>query len=111
MNTMQEQIVKAYQILKATMVEALDAAEQVADIRHTIDFGRNALMLNGKLDGKNEAVREAQAQTELSSEYYALLGAESRQRRTKLQAELARLDVEALRAQLRLMELETAEAA
>ena len=110
-NMMQDALSNSYRQLKSALAEALEAAERVANARRVLEFGRDALMLNGKLDGKNEAIREAQARTEMSTEVYDLEAAESQQRQAKFMVELARLDVEEQRAKLRLMELQAADLA
>lgn len=76
--------------------------------RTALETARAELLLDGRLDGKNETQREAQARRLLAREVAELEVNEALARRAKNAAELARLDVEAQRAQLRVMELAAA---
>lgn len=101
----------AYSALKAATAAAFTAAEVAGLAQDAFEAGKNALLLGGKLDGKNEAQRDAQAREALAALFESMQIAEQAARVKKNALDLARMDVELVRAQLRLLELaEPAEA-
>ena len=105
-----EMLMTTYEALKDAVGQAFRASEAAGLAKEVFETARGALMLEGRLDGKNEAQREAQAREMLADLYSSLTAAEKAARVTKNAMDLARLDVELVRAQLRLMELSEATA-
>jgi len=110
LEVLQTSLQTGYQNLKDATTIAFEATEDALRARRKLEFAHDALLLDGGLDGKNEAVREAQARRALADKYDAVEMAENVARRAKSVVECYRLDVEALRAQLRIAEVEAATA-
>lgn len=108
MNAMQDAFVKSYETLKLALAAAQELAETAGTARRRFLIARDQLLIGGELDGKNADVREAQLRQKLFPEWAEVEALEAAARNGKAAVEVARLDVEALRVQLRLMELETA---
>lgn len=106
-----ESIGIAYAVLQEAVEASFNANELVIAARSALDAGRATLLLDGRLDGKNEAQREAQARRLLDRDFATLEADEAAARRAKHQMDMARLQVEALRTQVRLLELEATAAA
>lgn len=106
-----ELLTMAYETLKQTASVAFEANEAVLVAKRDLEEGRAGLIAQGLIDGKNEAQREAQFRQHLAGQYETLNLAEANARQARHALELARLDVELARAQLRLMELAEAGAA
>lgn len=100
-----EAIGAVYGALKAAVVAAYEAGEAAIAAKNGLEVRRAALLLAGEITGKNEVEREAQARRLLAGEFKAAEIYEAEARRSKVALEVARLDVEQARAQLRLMEL------
>jgi hypothetical protein len=100
-----------YDALKAATAEAFTTGEAAGIARDAFEMSKTALLLAGKLDGKNEAAREAQAREALAPLFTTMQAADQAARVKKHVQEMARLDVELKRAQLRLLELAEAQAA
>lgn len=100
-----EVTITSYEALKAAVTTAYQAGEATINAKAALEAGRAALLLHGRIDGKNEAQREAQARQLLAPLFDEADAAESASRLARHTLELARLDVESVRAQLRLMEM------
>ncbi len=83
---------------------AAAATEEIAAER-ALEDARLRAIADGRITGKNEAERAASAQTVLADLIEAHRAAQDCARAARLEMDLAALDVEALRAELRLMEL------
>jgi hypothetical protein len=106
-----ETIGAAYEALKAAVVAAYDAGEAAIVAKSSLEAMRLSMLMTGEIDGKNETQREAKARQLLEEKYDALEICEAEARRTRAALEVAKLNVEQVRAQLRLMELVEAAAA
>lgn len=100
-----ESIGTVYEALKVAVATAFDTGEMAVQARTAFEAAKSALVLEGRLDGKNQELRDAQARELLSVLFRNADAAEGAARRAKHELELARLDVELVRAELRLMEL------
>lgn len=100
-----EAIEAAYEALKAAVIAAFDAGEAAIAARTALEAMRLSMLMTGEIAGKNEAEREAKARQLLEEKYEGVDVCEALARREKTALELARLDVERVRAELRLMEL------
>lgn len=77
----------------------------VADLREIVERNTAEAIMDGRIDGKNEQIRKAQA-GQLFPDLFASLGdAEIELRHANLAAVLAKIEVEKLRNLLRLKEL------
>lgn len=94
-----------YGALKAAVLDAYEAGEGAIAAKNALEATRLAMLMTGEIDGKNEAQREAKARELLAAEYDGLESAEAQARRARVGLDLAKLDVELVRAQLRLAEL------
>lgn len=110
LEVLQTSMQTGYQNLKDATAIAFEAAEDALRARRKLEIAHDDLLLDGGLDGKNEAIREAQARRTLADKYAAVEMAENVARRAKITVEYYRLDVEALRAQLRIAEVKVAAA-
>lgn len=106
-----ETIGAVYEALKVAVVNAFDAGEAAIAAKNSLEAMRLSMLMTGEIDGKNEAQREAKARQILEEKYGALEICEAEARRTRTALEVAKLNVEQVRAQLRLMELVEAAAA
>lgn len=102
---MADSLADSYAALREALLNTFIINEAVVAAKTALETARGDLLLDGRLDGKNEALREAQARRLLVKEATEVEVNEALARRAKNVAELARLDVEARRAQLRVMEL------
>ncbi|MCA9868612.1 MAG: hypothetical protein KC410_19140 [Anaerolineales bacterium] len=100
-----ETLTTTYEALKAAVVTAFSTGEMAIQAKAAFETGKAALLLDGRLDGKNQEQRDAQARELLSVLYRNAEVAEKAAREAKCGLETARLDVEVVRAQLRLLEL------
>lgn len=77
----------------------------VADLREIVERNTAEAVIDGRIDGKNEQIRKAQAR-QLFPDLFASLGdAEIELRHANLVLQLAKIEVEKLRNLLRLKEL------
>jgi hypothetical protein len=106
-----ETVGAAYEALKTAVLTAYEAGEAAIMAKNALEAMRLSMMMTGEIDGKNEAQREARARQLLEEKYDAVEFYEAGARRAKIALEVARLDVEMVRAQLRLAELVEASAA
>ena len=100
-----DDIRNAYAALADALTVALETAETAATVKAGLETARAAALSAGEIEGKNEAQREANLRLRLLGYYSDLEAAEKRSRRSRHEVELARLGVDAVRAQLRLVEL------
>lgn len=100
-----DSLTAVYAAMKAATAEAFNAAEAAEIATAAYEAGKSALLLDGKLDGKNEAQREAQAREALAPLFETVQTTGRAARLKKHLQEMARMDVELVRAQLRFLEL------
>lgn len=100
-----ETIGTVYEALKVAVVAAYEAGEVAIAAKSNLEAMRLSMLMTGEIFGKNEVEREAKARQLLEGEFRAAEIYEAEARRRKMALEVARLDVEQARAQLRLMEL------
>lgn len=100
-----EMIGTVYGALKVAVVTAYEAGEAAIAAKGNLEAMRLSMLMTGEIFGKNEAEREAKARQLLEEKFKAVDFCEAEARRSKVALEVARLDVEQARAQLRLMEL------
>jgi cell division protein FtsL len=101
-----EQIKQAYENLKIHTATLFSVTEIEIKAKRELEVRRLSLLAEGAITGKNAEEREACARRLLDREYKALEIAEKNTRTERTSFELARLDVECLRALLRLAEIE-----
>lgn len=89
------EITTTYEALTCAMKSAHKFGEKAIAAKFVLETARAAATLDGRIDGKNEAQREASAHLVLAGEYDAADTADER----------ARLSVDELKARLRLAEL------
>lgn len=106
-----ETIGVAYEALKAAVINAYEAGEAALLAKNALEAMRLSMLMTGEIAGKNEAEREAKARQLLEEKFDWVEECEAEARRAKTALEVARLDVEMMRAQLRLAELVEASAA
>lgn len=99
------EITKGYELLETAIQGLYEAGENETGARATLETRRLAGLADGTIEGKNADQREASARQVLEAEYLALEHAERTCRSARLVCDLARLEVERVRAQLRLAEL------
>ena len=100
-----ETIGAAYEALKVAVIAAYEAGESAIVAKGNLEAMRHSMLMTGEIFGKNEAEREAKARQLLEEKFNAVDFYELEARRSKTVLDVARLDVEQVRAQLRLMEL------
>ncbi len=100
-----EQISEVYAVLANALRVAQDATEKAVSAKSVLETARAAALRSGSVVGKNEAEREADLRGKLACNYTNVDVAERELREARLQVELARLAVDALRMQLRVAEL------
>lgn len=100
-----ETIETVYEALKVAVVAASEASEAAIVAKGNLEAMRLSMLMTGEIAGKNEAEREAKAHQLLEEKFKGVDFWEAEARRSKVALEVARLDVEQARAQLRLMEL------
>lgn len=100
-----ETIGTVYEALKVAVVAAYEAGEVAIAAKSNLEAMRLSMLMTGEIFGKNEVEREAKARQLLEEKFKAVDVCEAAARQSKVALEVARLDVEQARAQLRLMEL------
>ncbi|RPJ40092.1 MAG: hypothetical protein EHM35_00360 [Planctomycetaceae bacterium] len=106
MNVTATHIQEAYRAKADTLVSHHIAAEQAIAARAALEIAKLAGLAGGTIDGKNADLREAKAREVLAEDYARLEAAEAGERRTHIDLDLACIQVEEVRALLRLMELD-----
>lgn len=99
------EITATYDTLSCALQSAHKFGERAIAARAALETARAKATLDGRIDGKNEAQREAAARLVLANEYDIADAADERARLARHELELARLAVEELKARLRLAEL------
>jgi len=95
----------AYDQLTHATTAAFIAAETAANAKAALEVARAEATHDGRIDGKNQEQREAQARQVLTCQYNALEVADTAARYTRHGLDLARIEVERVRVILRLAEL------
>lgn len=99
------EITAVYETLADAMRWAFTAGEIAIETRAALEAARAAATLDGRIEGKNEAQREAASRTVLAKEYDSAEGREAIARQARHDLELAKLAVEQVRLRLRLAEV------
>ena len=102
-----ETIDLTYKVLKGKMKEHHRAAGLAILTRAMLEKAKLARLADGTIAGKNEQLREASARELLPHLHRDYEDAEDGEREAKLQLDLARIEVERVRALLRLAEIES----
>lgn len=105
LNLTEFEIATTYEVQASMMRLAFEAGEKAIATKSALESARLAATLDGRIDGKNEALREAAARGLLAQQYHDAEVAEAVARLARHDLELARLAVEELRLRLRLAEL------
>lgn len=105
----QDTIRTVYTAMQKALQQAFTATEKVVELKAILEAAQDAVLLDGRIDGKNEAIREAQMRWLVKDELLDVELAERAARRAKTTLELARLDVECVRVHLKLAEVLRAE--
>lgn len=85
--------------------ELWKASERVILAEKELQEAKTAALLSGKIDGKNEEARKAQLQAALKEESAKLELAQSKERHARHEAEMAQLDLDLAKYQLRILEI------
>ncbi len=96
---------QAYFDLMGKQQKVFEAGESAIAARELYERAKARAMLDGTLNGSNDAKREEQARQMFAEQYEALRAAERDERKARFEFEAAKLQVERLRAELRLSEL------
>lgn len=99
----------AYVNLTSAMTQAHAAARAEVDAKRGLEKARLAAITDGRIDGKNAELREAAAREALADLYASLEEAERVASDARLALDLAKLEVERVRALLRITEVAAAE--
>ena len=100
-------ISEAYNDLSWATIRAYEFGEAALVAKAGLDEALGAALLDGRIEGKNEAQREANARRVLAGHYAAVESSEANARAARRDLELARLRVESVRMQVRLAEVLT----
>ncbi len=104
--TVQEwEIKQAYKRLSTALQDAYDLTEEMLAAKAAVALAVGEAVLDGRIDGKNESTRESQARRLFPAEYKRLDETEGWVRLTRHRVEMQRLEVDEVRARLRLAEL------
>ena len=99
------EIRKTYKRLKIAKCTNADASYNAIRLKNHLELRKNAAIIDGEIKGKNAAEREVNALEFFPELYLALDEAESYADRKKLALEIAQLNVDELRAMLRVDEM------
>ena len=99
------EITTTYEAHADALRRAFNRGEEAIKAKNVLEAARLKATLDGRIDGKNEAQREAVARQLLDEEYSDAEAAEWHARQARHDLELERLAVEELRLRLRLAEL------
>ena len=100
-----QEIKKIYKRLKVARCTNADASYNAIRLKKHLELRKTVAIIDGEIKGKNAAEREINAQEFLPELYHALDEAESYADRKKLALEIAQLNVDELRARLRVDEM------
>lgn len=98
-------IVSAYNELNQATRNAYEAGEHLIDVSAALEAAKLNGMLDGSIDGKNAELREASARKLLASQYAEAGNAERRNREAQHWLSIAKIEVDMVRALLRLQEI------
>lgn len=101
----EQAITVAYAQLTKARLELWGATERTIRARLALEHERGARLMTGEIVGKNEAEREARARELLTSLYGDVEISEADERRARLEADLARIEVDRIEAVLRLLSM------
>ena len=101
----QEIIDYAINDLADTKKNYRDITEKLIAAKNALETCRLVKLSTGEIDGKNTEMREASARAILDDEYTLVAKLEEHERATKLDLDLAYLELDRVKMQLRLMEL------
>ena len=99
------EITQAYRRLSNALGDAHELSESAIKARTAVSTLVAEATFDGRIDGKNEAAREAQARALFADAYKSLDEAERWAREVRHRVEVQRLEVEEARARLRLAEV------
>lgn len=105
LNLTEFEITSTYETYAGSLRSAFQLGEEAIKAKSALDAARQKATLDGRIEGKNEAQRDAVARLLLAQEYRELESAEWHARQARHNLELDRLAVEELRLRLRLAEL------
>jgi hypothetical protein len=97
-------LTNAYDNLAAATAAAFETGETAANAKRTLEVAHADALTAGLIDGKNTEQREAQARQILVEEFIAQEVASTAARCARHDLDLARIEVERVRAILRLAE-------
>jgi hypothetical protein len=99
------EIATTYEAQASALRRSFRMSEEALKAKSALEKARTVATLDGRIEGKNEAQREAAARLLLAQEYSDLESAEWHARLARHDLELTHLTVEELRLRLRLAEL------
>lgn len=105
---METAIQTVYASLRRAMRGHATAAERTITAKGKLDRAKLTGLADGTIDGKNADLREARAREVLAAQYDELESAETAERSARLSLDLARCEVEELRAYIRVGEVNAA---
>ena len=101
------EITVAYQYLIESTKDYAANSEHVIETKAELDKNIAMAYANGSVQGKNQSERDGWIAQNFEKQTKALEVAQSDERKAKLQLDIARIEVEKVRALLRLEELKT----
>lgn len=101
----EQEINDAYGELLRRKDNLYTAGEKVIEKKAVLEWCKVEAMQNGEIEGKNAEAREAASKSLLAPEYEELENAEKYEREARLGYDLAYIEVERVRALLRLAEI------
>lgn len=99
------EITQSYKRLAEALRNAQEVTEHAIKTKAAVSALVAEATFDGRIDGKNEVARDAQARRLFADDYKNLDDAESWVRQVRHWVELQRLEVDAVRARLRLAEV------
>lgn len=104
-DSMPDEIEACYSGFELTMYNYHNASERAIAARSDLERKRLALLVEGKIIGKNEDERKASARTLLSEEYRAVDDADMAERYAKYSLEISQVRVDEVRLTVRALEM------
>ena len=101
----QDDINKVYNELEFSMNNARGVRENMYAIKLRIEAEKSNLIASGAIDGKNETIRQGQIKAAMISSFDDLEIAEYEDRKAAHELQMARLQVERVKMQIKLMEV------
>ena len=108
---LENDILRAYENLSVATIDAYHAGEDAITAKNILERRKLAGLADGTIEGKNTDLREAAARIVLEVEYANAEATDDDARLTRHDLDLARIEVERVRAMLRLHELRVAQLA